>query len=284
MAEQQKSGTREMEALRTVVRWIANHRLISALLVCALLFGISFVRAEYAKSDGDLSSPLQPGTIVESVYGIGTVMANRSYQIKSGITSTIYELYVKEGDFVKKGAKLLNIDQVVYNAPFDGTVTNLPYKVRENIFATLPILTLVDLNDRYVVVSLEQQGALRVKRGQKVKLSFDTIRQHNYDGVVMAVYSYDINYLARIDVASLPESVLPGMTADVAIATRQHDNVFTAPVAALEEGKILWIKRGHSLVKRVEVKKGIIDKALVEVESSDLQAGDQVLTRKQLSP
>ncbi|MFL6647971.1 MAG: hypothetical protein ACJ8KO_08410, partial [Sulfurifustaceae bacterium] len=35
------------------------------------------------------------GPIIESVYGVGTVMATRSFQIEWGVASTIRALYVK---------------------------------------------------------------------------------------------------------------------------------------------------------------------------------------------
>ena len=273
-----------MEALRSVIKWANSHRILS--LVLAVFIGIItiYVPNQFAKMNGSLSNPLEKGTIVESVYGIGTVMATRSYQIKFGVTSTINQIYVKEGDAVKKGARLMNIDGSIYSAPFSGTITSLPYKAHENIFAQMPLLTLVDLNDRYVLISLEQQGALRVKPGQKAKLSFDTIREQNYDGVVESIYSFENNFLARINVSSLPPIILPGMTADVAITLTQKSNALLAPVAALEEGKYYWTKNGKWFPKRVEVKIGIVDKAMVEIVSGDLNVGDRVLIRKQANP
>lgn len=58
------------------------------------------------------------------------------------------------------------------------------------------------MKDRYLVVSMEQQGALLVKPGQNVKLSFDTLRKQSYDGNVVALYSSETSYLARIDMNS----------------------------------------------------------------------------------
>jgi membrane fusion protein, macrolide-specific efflux system len=229
------------------------------------------------------SDPIQRGEIIESVYGIGTVTANRIYRIMPGVVNTIREVFVKEGDSVKKGQKLIGNDAYDYHAPFDGTVTSLPYKIGENVFPQIPILTLVDMQDRYLVVSMEQQGALRVQRGQRVKMSFDSVREQNYDGVVSAVYSNDNNFLARIDIGTLPVRILPGMTADVAIAITQHDNVVLVPVAALEHGKYVWVKQNHRIPRRIEVKTGIIDKAMAEIISGDVEIGDRLLIRKDLN-
>jgi len=234
------------------------------------------------RSNGVWTAPLQRGPIVLSVYGIGTVMANRSYQIKLGVMKTINRLYVKEGDSVKKGQKLVLIDEENYFAPFDGTVTLVPFKQGENVLNQMPVLSLVDLNDRYLLVSLEQQGALRVLPGQKVRISFDSIRDKNYTGTVDSIYSNEGSFLARIAVQDLPARILPGMTGDVAIAIEEHPNALLVPVAAVENGDTVWVRRG--LAKAVKIKAGVIDRDMLEVLEGDLHEGERVLIRKQVVP
>jgi macrolide-specific efflux system membrane fusion protein len=270
-----------MNTLRSLLRWISLHRFLSASALLVLAAGTVYVRGVVANSRGVLSEPVERGPIVESVYGIGTVMALHSYQIKSGVTSTIDEIYIKEGAAVRKGERLIKIDDVLYRAPFDGTVTSLPFQAGENIFANTSVLTIVDLRERYVVVSLEQQGALRVKRGLVAHLSFDSQRDKGYAGVVESVYSNETGFLARIEVAGLPDNVLPGMTCDVAIAIESHERSLLVPVAGLEEGKFLWVKRERGLAERVEAKVGIVDKAAAEIVSGNVREGDRILIRKQ---
>lgn len=271
-----------MSFLRSILKWTRVHRVVSlagALFLAGLGIGVRFV---LVRSDGTLSDPLRRQTIVQAVYGIGTVTATRSFQLKPGVTGTVGALFVREGDSATQGAKLAQIDSTLYRAPFGGTIVNLPFKVGENVFANFPVLTLVDLTDRYIVVTLEQQGALRLKEGQKAKLSFDTIRSENYDGVVQSVYSYANSFLARIDCSTLPTRILPGMTADVAIEIREKADALVIPLAAYDKGA-LWVKRGIGIPRRVEVKTGIVDKDLAEIVSGDLQPGDQVLVRKDLN-
>jgi hypothetical protein len=110
-------------------------------------------------------------------------------------------------------------------------------------------------------------------------MSFDTIRQESYSGVVESIYSSGGSFLARIDVSSLPKVVLPGMTADVAIQIRKQDNALIVPVAALINGDTLSVKRGAGAPKKVEVKVGIVDKAQAEIVSGDVREGDRVLIR-----
>jgi len=272
-----------MNFLRMIVTAIMRHRFLTiALVVTFLAAGVFWGRFQ-SRSSGTLSDPLKIGTIIESVYGIGTVTANHSFQIRPGVSVTIHEIFVNEGDIVKKGDSLVRLDDNIYTAPFDSTVTSLPFKVGENLYPQDIALSLVDLNDRYLVASLEQQGALRVRAGQKVKINFDTLREHTYEGVVDAIYSNKSNFLARISVAEFPPMILPDMTADIAVEIRRQENGLLIPVAALEQGQYVWRKRGAGVPERVDVETGIMDRAMAEIVSGDLAVDDRVLIRKELS-
>jgi len=272
-----------MELLRTLTKWISKHKTISTIFSVFFFAALLFTRVVINRMQGTLSDPVKRGVLTDAVYGIGTVTATRSFSIKPGTTSTITDLYVKEGDNIKKGGLLAKIDSVVYRAPFDGVVNYLPFKVGENIFTQLPVMVFTDLGNRYIVVSLEQQGALRVRAGQKAQLSFDSIRDKTFEGSVQSVYSYNSNFLARIDVSALPSEILPDMTADIGIVIRQVQDAILIPASAYEDGAV-WVKRGHSLPSRVEVKLGIVDGTKAEVISGDVHEGDTLVIRRKVGP
>lgn len=270
-----------MEQLRKLVNWLQKHPLKAVLIGVGLIVGLIIVANIKNRNEGILTDPLKKGTIIQSVYGIGTVLANHSFQLKPAVVSSIRELFVKEGDSVKKGDKLALLDSILYKAPFDGTVTALPFKVGENVFAQAPVLSLVNLEDRYLLVSLEQQGALRVEKGQTVIMSFDSIRDQNYEGVVESVYSNDNNFFARINVSKLNPKILPGMTADVAIQIMKHENALLLPIAAFNNGGV-WVKRS-SIASFTPLKLGIVDKEMGELIEGDLKEGDHLLIKQKAS-
>ena len=273
-----------METLRSVTKWMTNHKVMSLLGTAILVAIVIFTRTLLVQSDGTLSEPLKRGTIIDAVYGIGTVTADRSLTIKPGIIATVNEVFVKEGDFLHKGEKILTLDRVLYRAPFDGVLNALPYKVGENVFPPpLPVAVFTDLLTRYIVVSMEQQGALRVQNNQKAILSFDSIRGKSYVGTVKSIYSYNSNFLARIDLSSLPSEILPDMTADVAIVIREIKDALIIPVAALEIDSV-WIKRGKGFPTKVQVKLGVVDAAMAQVVSGDIHEGDQLIIHKKVGP
>lgn len=269
--------------MKSLIGWILAHRIQASLLVVALIVVAAVVGLSARSQQGEtLSEPIRKGPIVESVYGIGTVTATRSFQLKLGVTSTIRRLFVKEGDQVRRDQRLVDLDGVLFNAPFDGTITLLPFKVGETVFPQSVVLSIVDLQDRYVLVTLEQQAALRVRRGQKARLSFDSLREESYDGLVEAIYSNDNNFFVRIGIAGLPPQVLPGMTADVAIGIAEHRDALIVPVAAIDAGKV-YVKRGLGTTA-VTVKTGIVDGAMAEIVEGGLREGERLVIRRKVGP
>lgn len=271
-----------MDRIRKVFEWITRRKYLSS-SIAVLLFG-SAVATNTIIHDfsGQLSDPIQRGRIVDAVYGIGTVTATRRHSFNPLVGDSVGRNFVKEGDKVKQGKPLaMTSEGMILKAPFDGVVNFLPYREGENVYATSPMMVFTDTSDLYVVVSMEQQGALRVKEGQLAKLSFDSLRQQTFEGKVAAAYSYSNNFLARIDSVKFPETILPDMTCDVAIVIDVHENALLIPVVAFDNGRV-WVRRGNALPRSVPVTLGVIDGTTAEVVAGDLQAGDRVMIRKQV--
>ena len=202
-------------------------------------------------------------------------MANKSFTLKPGVTTTVGRLFVKEGDAVKAGQKLLELDEMPFYAPFAGTVTALPYKHGETVFAQSVVASVVDLRDSYLVVSLEQRAMTPVRLGQTARLSFESLRERAFDGVVEAIYSNEGSFLVRIGAEGLPPQILPGMTADVAIGVRRKEGALVVPAAAIEEGR-LRVSRAGGRMRSVPVKIGMVDETSAEIVEGDLREGDRV--------
>ncbi|OGI07575.1 MAG: hypothetical protein DKM50_01230 [Candidatus Margulisiibacteriota bacterium] len=248
-----------------------HSKIIAGVILLVVMLFILFF-AGNSRQDRYLSQPVRRGTIAQAVYGIGTIDADRSVELKTAVTSIIRNIYVREGQQVSTGDRLVELQDVtVLKAPFGGTVTSLPYNVGETVFAQSIVAALVDFSNLYVTVSLEQQAALPVRNGQKANLSFDGMRGKSYRGTVVAVYSRKEEFLVRINMETLPPRVLPGMTADVAIIIAEHSDALLIPVAALE-GKEVEV-RGKG---REKITTGLVDGAYVQVVSGNIAEGDRL--------
>jgi macrolide-specific efflux system membrane fusion protein len=236
----------------------------------------------YWKKSQDLpTAQLTRGDLIEAVYGLGTVTANQSYQLKIGVTTAVRKLFVTEGQSVLAGALLIKLDEgnTPFRAPFAGTITSLPYKISETVYPQTPILTLINLKDRTIVISLEQESALRVHAGQTARMSFESIRGQSFTGNVQSLYPNDNQFLVRIDVPNLPNEILPGMTGDVAIEVATRRDVLLIPIRAIQSGRAHIRNGTHS--KKVSVVIGAMDGKWGEVLGGELKVGDEVVLPKE---
>lgn len=220
------------------------------------------------------------GPVLEAVYGIGSVVAPHTFQYKVAVTLPLRKLYVKEGDTVEKGAPLVSLDQIAtIRAPFAGTVTSLPFRESELVFPQNPVVTVVNNQDLYLEVALEQEAALRVRPGQNAKVTFESLRGDVRTGRVESVYTKDKQFLIRIEMKEFPTGVLPAMTADVAIVVGEKSDALLIPASAIHAGFVLVKRNGRKSKERIDV--GVVDESWAEVLSDNIREGDLVLTPQQ---
>ncbi len=216
------------------------------------------------------------GPIVEAIYALGTVKSDSVYTLKMGIPATIRRLSVSEGQAIAKGAPLAMTESgASFYAPFPGTVTRLHCEEGEVVITGQPVLTMMDLGRTYIQVSLDQNAALRVRRGQKAELSVETMRGTRLTGSVESIYPSAGQFLARIGVAKMPAEVLPDMTADVAIEVARREEALLVPLAAVKDGMVSLRREGKTL--QVKPVLGAIDGAWAEVTDGSVKPADDIL-------
>ena len=219
------------------------------------------------------------GDITEAIYALGTVVARNSFTYKAAITKTIDKLYVVEGDQVQKGQKILEFDdRIAVRSPLNGTVTTLPYKTGENVFANQVVVTIQDLGEVFIEAQLDQLGALRVRKGLKVRVSFENLRQQVFYGVVDSLYPSAGNFVAHIEVNDLPSHILPGMTADLAIEVATKNDVILIPVQAMSNGQVVVQTGGHREKRPVQI--GTMDSEWAEEISGAIKAGESLVIKR----
>ncbi|MDH5648718.1 MAG: efflux RND transporter periplasmic adaptor subunit [Gammaproteobacteria bacterium] len=219
------------------------------------------------------------GPIIEAIYGLGKVKTDDIYEVKLGVASSVAKLYVREGDRVKRNDLLVSFENdLVFRAPFAGTVTLIAHHEAQNVFPQQTVLRVEDLSTKYIEVSLEQQGALRVRPGQPVRIVFESIRGEQLSGVVSAVFPRNDEFLAHIKV-KLADNVLPGMTADVAIEVDRKESALLVPLSAVTDGQVRVLREGKR--KTIKLKIGSIDGNWAEVVEGGLQQSDRILVKRE---
>ncbi|MEH0862168.1 efflux RND transporter periplasmic adaptor subunit [Halobacteriovorax sp. DPLXC-1] len=249
-----------------------------ALVIIVLIAVAIGARVFYFKKNFELISP-KKGDVVEAIYGLGRVESDQEFNVKIGVLSIVEKLYVKEGQRVKKGDRLISFEgRVLFKAPFDGTVTLVANKEREIVLPQFTVLTLKNLNQKYVEVSLEQDAALRVLPKQRARLVFESQSQLKYEGYVKTIYPREGEFITRIEVEGLEKSILPGMTADVVIEVGKKKDVLLIPVKAISDGKVLRMRNKKR--EKVDVTTGNSDGMWVEVVSGDINLDDLIFIKR----
>lgn len=253
---------------------LTKKKSLLVLIVLIVLAGLLFF-VWRSQSASETVSPRR-GDIVEAIYALGKVKSRHQYDLTVGVFSTVQKVYVREGDPVEKDSPLVKfVDSGIFKSPFSGVITLLGVEEGESAPPSVVLLRVDDLKDRYVEVSLEQQGALRVQVGQKAEIVFESIRGEKLQGRVSKLYSKNDEFLAHIEVDGLMPNVLPGMTADVAITVGNRKNALLIPVRAISNGQVIVLRDGKRT--KLPVKIGAIDGQMAEIIEGSLLESDQLV-------
>lgn len=262
-------------------RWILPFKerpklLVLGFLLIILLFILLIWRTRNSYKD---TSEIIQGSIIESVYGLATVSSSEVYHLRVAIPSAIRKIFVEEGDQVQEGTPLVEFDSFgTMRSPFAGVVTNVAYETKETVVPQTPVVTVMDLKKRYLAVSLEEKGAVKVKKGQRVRIRFEALGDKQFEGEVKSVYPADGQFQVHIIPSGIPPEILPGMTADIAIETSSKQNVILLPIKGIKSGKIKILENGKVRVE--EVVTGLMNGEYAELVSGDVSLGDKVLVQE----
>lgn len=185
------------------------------------------------------------------------------------------------------------LDDAKITAPFDGTIAAVNIFVGQSPVSGSTAITLANLDDLQIQLTLSEVDIAEIKAGQKVELSFDALSDRVFTGEVISVApvgttsSGVVNYTVTVSLDKTGGAILPGMTASASIITEQVNNALLAPNKALKTQGT-----NRTMTRMVEgkeipllVKTGLAGEAYTEILSAatttgtavNLQAGDTVL-------
>lgn len=252
---------------------------ISRMTILLMIFIlICFVLTYRYKSASSNWVRVKQGPVISAIYGLGTVTSDRIYHLKVGVTSSVKQLFVHEGDEVKAGQPLVQMNNLpLIKANFSGTITSLPLHINETVYPQTEILTLMDLTSSYVLVSLEQEAAMKIQKGQQVKLTFSGLPNESFAGTVYSIYPKAQEFYVKIIPEKLSKTILPEMSSDVAIILERKENAILIPAQAIQNA-MLTIRR-NGKVEQVAIEVGAANGNEVEVISNNIKLNDEVLVK-----
>src|SRR5215813_560198 len=165
------------------------------------------------------------------------------------------------------------LDKTVYQAPFDGTITNLPVREGETVVVGIqnsPGSTLMTLADMAVItaeVRVDETDIVNVRLGQPAEVSIDAIPKKVFNAVVSEIGNNAIvrstgvstsqqtsasqeakDFKVVVTLQDPPQNLRPGLSATAKITTASRSKVLSVPIQALT------IRREEDLQARNEDK------------------------------
>ncbi len=204
-------------------------------------------------------------TIVESVNASGKISPETEIKISSEVSGEITDLFVQEGDSVKKGQALVRVGSGNIISPIKGTVLLINIKKGERVtgnsmMAGTEIMRIADFNKIEVRVDVGESDIVKVNVNDSATIYVDAYNNKKFKGVVTRIASSNnsaasipggsigtdvINYKVYIQLflesyqdlmdSAKPKSFLfrPGMSASADIKTRTHENRLAVPINAV---------------------------------------------------
>ena len=213
---------------------------------------------------------------------IGSFRAETQEAFISESSGRIEQLFVKEGDWVKKGDKILSLssgdlddqiksadlgikeaelnlktqkdqmDQYTIKAPISGEVITKNKKQGDTIDPAIdtqagPMAIIYDLTNLTFEMNIDELQMSSIKVGQKVSIHTDNFPEAAFEGVVEKI---SLKGITNNSVTSYPVTVkmdeygnlLPGMNVTARIILEEADNVLTVPSSALQRGDLVYVQ------------------------------------------
>ena len=268
-------GTSVVEKKRLLKKIKGKHfaiGIICLVLIAALVFRLIIRPNLYAAKNivTQRTANVTRGNIVNTVTGSGSIKSSNRSEISSSVTGKITKVYFEEGDSVKAGDLLLEIDdsdaklnvQKLKNsieqaqltaennsknlnnlniiAPFDGRVTDIIPKVGDNLAKGANVLTITDYSKLKLNVAFSEAVISDIYVGQKVTVNIEDLMQ-SVEGTVSRVSSKPtitslggVSYNVEV-VIDNPGSLKDGMSANVEIQVNGRSQFST------ESGELEYI-------------------------------------------
>ncbi|OGC10444.1 hypothetical protein A3J90_05715 [candidate division WOR-1 bacterium RIFOXYC2_FULL_37_10] len=236
------------------------------------------------------------GSILQKIILTGDIKGETEVAVRPKTAGRVAEIYVKEGDYVKTGDKLLSYvegispndelyNDVVTFSPISGVVGLQQIKIGEQVISQAgsinPVFTIYSINSVKVYVDVPEKDYPKVKKGTTAEIMLDAYPEKVFPGKVNnlrpVIDPQTRTAQAEIIILNPGKVIKPGMFSRVSLILEKRDNVLTLPadsILGLETKYVFLNKNGIAAKKKVET--GLEEEGLVEVLSG-ISSSDEVI-------
>ncbi|MEO8351971.1 MAG: efflux RND transporter periplasmic adaptor subunit [Chthoniobacteraceae bacterium] len=187
-------------------------------------------------------------TLEKTFMVIGQIEAipNRTAALTSRISGRVLDIKATEGERVKKGQPLIEVEsrqvgnpppRVQYEAPIDGIITHRDVLLGDSVEPDKHLLEIVDMSEVYAEGQIFEGQLARVKTGQKVRISVDSYPGEVFEGKIdlmsgaLDPETRTLKVWARVP--NPDGNLRPNMRATLHIVTDEAESVIAVPHSAV---------------------------------------------------
>lgn len=260
-----------MKKKRKWLKWVI---LLAALAVMAVVFMLPKLRT--ASESLYKSETVTRGSISTYYSFSGSVKLARSESHSALSACEVREVYVSEGDRVKKDDRLMRLsDGRTLKAGMDGEVTDVAFEKDDNVAAGQTLVEIADFDSMRIEFDVDEFDVDAVSVGADARVTIDALDCEFISPITrvskIASTVGDIAYYsARVepDMDALPDGILPGMRVDVKVTGACADDALMIKMDALsfdEYNKPYVLVDGAEGKERRYVETGINDGVYVQI-------------------
>ena len=222
----------------------------------------------YTATTGNISNSL-------SFSGTMQLINNKTYSASS--SAKVREIYVKVGDLVKEGDRLMRLsDGTTISADFDGKINKINYEKGDEVNGGDALIQLADFDNMRVSIRSGESNITAVDIGQTCRVTVSSINA-TFESAISAIdyASYTGNnvayYTTTIDVdTSGVDNVYPGMQATVTIPQQEANNVVVLKMDAIstqrDNSAFVYKQKEDGTMESVPVTVGVSNGNYVEIK------------------
>lgn len=190
------------------------------------------------------------------------------------------------------------VDNAAIISPIAGLVTDKAITLGEAVSVGLPVMTVVDIDNPWAEIQIDEVDIAKVSLGQKVEFTTDAYQDKEFYGSItwlnkeaelkkvggrVRMDEENLVFRAKVKFDSDVKDLKPGMSVYAEVMTGEKDNILIVPRAAvtLYDGKkVVYLVKGSRAkrqiievgakdISRVEITKGVSEGELVVVSELD---------------
>ncbi|MBI3333019.1 MAG: efflux RND transporter periplasmic adaptor subunit [Candidatus Omnitrophica bacterium] len=246
------------------------------------------LRAEYAEgkqrtAQTQLDLAEKRLSINQDLYRLGAIIRPKLEESQLEVEQARAQVETAEKEVELARAEL---DKTKLSAPIDGVMGTREIDAGEYVTPQSVVATLMDVKSVYVELGIIERDIERIKLGQRVKVSVDSLPNIPFEGKIdnlaPLVEGKSRTLTAKVKVENPQGKLLPGMFARSEIAVFEKPNALVVPTSALRDtdgdGKFdsVFVIEGEQ-AKLKPMSLGYLTTDYAEI-ADGVQEGEQVVT------